>query len=55
MRRWEWLVEDARLFLRLAPRPDRRDRLAAERRALVEEFDRIRRLVEAESPAPWTS
>jgi glycerol-3-phosphate O-acyltransferase/dihydroxyacetone phosphate acyltransferase len=46
MRRWEQLLEDARLFLRLATRPDRRVQLAHERGQLVEEFDRIRRKAE---------
>lgn len=40
-RRFGELLEDGRLFLRLAFRPDRRAQLDAERRALVREFDEI--------------
>lgn len=50
MRRWERLVEDGRLFLRVVARPDRRAQIAAERRRLVEEFDRIRRQADAADP-----
>jgi glycerol-3-phosphate O-acyltransferase/dihydroxyacetone phosphate acyltransferase len=39
--RFGQLMEDTRLFLRLAFRPDRRAQLNAERRALVREFDEI--------------
>ena len=47
--RFGQLVEDARLFLRLAFRPDRRAQLDAERRALVREFDEIWARAKAES------
>lgn len=40
-RRFQRMVEDVRLFLRLVTRPDWRAQVAAERRALVEEFDEI--------------
>lgn len=40
-RRLGRLLEDTRLFFRLAFRPDRRAQLDAERRALVREFDEI--------------
>jgi 1-acyl-sn-glycerol-3-phosphate acyltransferase len=42
MSRWERVVEDTRLFLKLAPNRRRRDRISAERRQLVAEFDAIR-------------
>jgi len=41
--RWVRMEEDVRLFLRVAFRRDRRDRVARMRRELVEEFDRLGR------------
>jgi hypothetical protein len=39
--RWVRMEEDVRLFLRVAFRRDRRERVARMRRELVEEFDRL--------------
>lgn len=44
--RWTRVEEDVRLFLRVAFRRDRRERLGAMRRELVQEFDRIARKIE---------
>lgn len=49
--RFRDMMEDLRLFGRVASRGDRRDRLARTRRSLVAEFDAIQALVE-ESAAP---
>jgi glycerol-3-phosphate O-acyltransferase/dihydroxyacetone phosphate acyltransferase len=45
--RWMRMEEDLKLFLRVAFKRDRRDRLAEMRRELVKEFDRIGRRMEA--------
>jgi 1-acyl-sn-glycerol-3-phosphate acyltransferase len=45
--RWTRVEEDVRLFLRLALRKDRRDRVARMRRELVEEFDALIRLMDS--------
>ena len=44
-------IEDARLFGRVAARPGRLERLAAERRDLVARIDRVRELAEATAPS----
>jgi glycerol-3-phosphate O-acyltransferase / dihydroxyacetone phosphate acyltransferase len=50
--RWLRVEEDVRLFLRVAFRRDKRDRLASMRRELVEEFDRLaRKLAEGDREA----
>ncbi len=41
--RWDWVLEDTKLFFRVAPDPQRRSRLAGDRKALVGEFDAVRR------------
>ena len=43
--RWIRVEEDVRLFFRVAFRRDRRERLARMRKDLVEEFDRIGKLM----------
>jgi glycerol-3-phosphate O-acyltransferase/dihydroxyacetone phosphate acyltransferase len=48
--RFERLVEDVRLFVRLVARPDRRAALARERQRLVREFDEIQDRAEAPEP-----
>jgi hypothetical protein len=47
--RWDDAREDVRLFLRVLGRRKSRDRLAAERRRLVTEFDELARLRDAET------
>jgi hypothetical protein len=50
--RWIRVEEDVRLFLKVAFRRDKRDRLAGMRKELVQEFDRIaRRLAEGDRQA----
>jgi len=59
--RWIRMEEDLKLFLRVAFRRDRRDRLAEMGRELVKEFDRIAKRMEvgdrasAQEPDPGTS